>query len=800
MSRITRLGLVIIAALVATILVLPVSADLKTVTPGKTVFIGEEGLDVSAIFGSGSCDIAYFAPGQKLDEAPSATKNILSTSFNVLSSDFSGRTGLWYLYINGTADQTKYVRVEEPRIEVRVRNFYDNDVTGKSVVRGDKVNFRVETNLYEIQQRDTSETFPFHIKVESPGGVVYTSMYISNTETKELVNLPVNTGLWLWSAYAPTGLWDTGAKDGSGNNRYVAGTYKAFAECNVNSLKDNNDKGKSQVVEVTIASDTLDLTTNKETATRGSQFIVTVKGTPSVTYNLFVKSVGSDVAPKIISSQEGVVKINDYQAEVTTNSGGTRSIGFSTDKDTRAKRWTIRVEEISGDRYDEVTVDVKAGTLSVTADGSGVYYLGQEVKLTGTNTETDTVYFFITGPNLPSSGGSLNNPRTAAGFVTANVKDDKTFEYKWNTESLSIDSGSYTVYAVSEPANRDELDDAQYDTVSINFRKPFITVDISPNNIAAGDKFFVRGNAGVETSSGIAIWIMGKNYFTRDVVSVETDGTFEHEIKQGVTENLASGQYFVVVQHPMYDGIFDVDIGTGGNADYVIGSYPVSDSRKFKYAGSGALQGSDAANALVDAIDDPAIDDTYARSQFMVSQATITVNPVDTVKIGDEFTITGYTNLAVGNNILVEVVSASFGPTKKTASGEFSGFSGTTKVVAGTGEWNKFAIEVSADNFIKDEYIITASSVTVPVSGSSTFQVLEFVPTTVPTTKPTTVPTTVVTTIPTTVIPTTTAIPTTVPTPEETPTVPQESPGFGALIAVGGIGTVWYMLHRKRDE
>src|SRR5690606_16643694 len=98
-----------------------------------------------------------------------------------------------------------------------------------------------------------------------------------------------------------------------------------------------------------------------------------------------------------------------------------------------------------------------------------------------------TVYFFITGPNLPSSGGSLNNPRTAAGFVTANVKDDKTFEYKWNTESLSIDSGSYTVYAVSEPANRDELDDAQYDTVSINFRKPFITVDISPNNIAAGD-------------------------------------------------------------------------------------------------------------------------------------------------------------------------------------------------------------------------------------------------------------------------------------------------------------------------
>ena len=53
--------------------------------------------------------------------------------------------------------------------------------------------------------------------------------------------------------------------------------------------------------------------------------------------------------------------------------------------------------------------------MTVVAAGDQSYFLGQEVILSGTNSETDTVYLFITGPNLPANGGLLTDPRQAVG-------------------------------------------------------------------------------------------------------------------------------------------------------------------------------------------------------------------------------------------------------------------------------------------------------------------------------------------------------------------------------------------------
>lgn len=55
----------------------------------------------------------------------------------------------------------------------------------------------------------------------------------------------------------------------------------------------------------------------------------------------------------------------------------------------------------------------------------------------------------------------------------------------------------------------------------------------------------------------------------------------------------------------------------------------------------------------------------------------IAINPVRDHYIGDRFTISGYTNLPKGAEILVEVYSSSFKPTQKSQSGEFSGSAGT---------------------------------------------------------------------------------------------------------------------------
>jgi len=100
---------------------------------------------------------------------------------------------------------------------------------------------------------------------------------------------------------------------------------------------------------------------------------------------------------------------------------------------------------------------------------------------------------------------------------------------------------------------------------------------------------------------------------------VNVDGSFSYEINQATTNAMHSGQYFVVVQHPGMNGIYDInwagapapyvyDYGLGGTTGYAV----------FKIYGSGSLQGSVAAEALTIAIYQPYIDDTSINLQFQI--------------------------------------------------------------------------------------------------------------------------------------------------------------------------------------
>ncbi|HQJ18835.1 MAG TPA: PGF-CTERM sorting domain-containing protein, partial [Methanolinea sp.] len=332
------------------------------------------------------------------------------------------------------------------------------------------------------------------------------------------------------------------------------------------------------------------------------------------------------------------------------------------------------------------------------------------------------------------------------------------------------------------PSDKNNLADTQYATVSIIIRKPFVTAVASQSTIAQGDKFYIRGVAEGQPSQGVAVWILGKNYVLYSTESVNNDGSFEKEVNQGITSNMAAGQYFVVVQHPMYNDQLDVTPDNSNNPVFVIGPYPTAGSKIFKLQGAGSLQGSDAAEALVTALDNSYVDDTYTKLQFLIEAPVIRISPITEKAVGEKFEITGTTNLAVDDEILVEVVSSSFKATKKTESGEFSGATGTVKVKKGTEGYNTWSFPVDTANFKPDEYIVQASGVTVDVTTTALFNVVEKPPTTIPTTMPpTTPPTTVVTTVPTT----------------STPTPTPTSPGFGALVALVGLGAVAFLIVRR---
>jgi len=838
---IKRFSLALIAVVVLAALMLPASAaTIKQVPQGGDVFIGEEGLDVSAAIGTAT-QVAWFASGN--DPATSTPDYVLTvgtpTSFYVSPQTFVGKTGNWYQWA-GTVGPVAF-NVVDPAIVVKVwDNTAGKDVSGKSVPPGNYLNFRIETNTYSVTARGDAGTQGFvKVRVKTSDGAVYTSLFETTSASYPIDNMRPTSDLWYWRPNPPADGqgWNTGVLDANGARMYKAGTYTVYAELDLNKIKDNykapdgsdyTGKTISSTQTVTITADTVKIEASKDVVVRGNPFSVTITGRPNTEYYLWVKGTGQmtgaalDQPPLLVASQKDVTNdpvggpytIGSYQyeggagrtikqdvpaapsngvyyyAKVKTSNSGTVTVGWQTSQATKDKKYTFRVERFDGSAYksDEVDVKIEKGTVTVVAAGDQSYFLGQEVKLSGTNSETDTVYLFITGPNLPSQGGKLTEPRTgvvngnAGTFTTADVLDDNTWEYKWQTANLNIDAGTYTIYAVATPSDKNNLADTQYATVSIIIRKPFVTAVASQSTIAQGDKFYIRGVAEGQPSQGVAVWILGKNYVLYSTESVNNDGSFEKEVNQGITSNMAAGQYFVVVQHPMYNDQLDVTPDNSNNPVFVIGPYPTAGSKIFKLQGAGSLQGSDAAEALVTALDNSYVDDTYTKLQFLIEAPVIRISPITEKAVGEKFEITGTTNLAVDDEILVEVVSSSFKATKKTESGEFSGATGTVKVKKGTEGYNTWSFPVDTANFKPDEYIVQASGVTVDVTTTALFNVVEKPPTTIPTTTPPTTP-------PTTVVPT---VPTT-----STPTPTPTSPGFGALVALVGLGAVAFLIVRR---
>ena len=370
----------------------------------------------------------------------------------------------------------------------------------------------------------------FSIRVRSPDGTVYTRLSQDATTTLNLEDLAPDAMPWYWVPLADQSEegWSTGLQGPENTSVYPAGRYTFWTESDLNGIKDNykeasgNDftgRTVSAVHTVTIESDKVRIVVNNKSVARGKTFTVTINGNPGNTYYLWVKGTKSMSGkagaqpPSIISSQEGVrmdpktgpwpigqyvfkgstqtiqqdvaqyygrdnVQGVVYYAAVTLSGNGTRTVGFSTTKDTHDQKYTISVER--PDPYNPPASDTgtnrtfKTGEVGITVEKGGVdvddqpsvlrgartYYLGEEITLTGDNSETEFTYLFITGPNLPKNGGQMTNPGKPVNpdeedtFARAEVNDDGTWEYNWETAGLNLDTGAYTIYACRRRATK----------------------------------------------------------------------------------------------------------------------------------------------------------------------------------------------------------------------------------------------------------------------------------------------------------------------------------------------------------
>ncbi len=906
MTKRLNIALVAVALLLVLVAIMPVSAyTLRTnITQGATIFIGEEGLNLTSAQLNGSYNgnpsnttIGWWASAAQISTT-SPTKSISligrNETFTVSPSDFVGYTGNWYFVdrTTGFACLPAVFTVADPTLDIKVWDFgLGKDVTGMSIPQGQVLGFRIDTNMYNALgsqrwsfNKAADLTFQginvtdgyIDIKVKDENGATLNRLLNESVNAggnfNSLVQLNVSTQPWTWGnahldGYPVTAAgnhmeynWTTGATDIHGQYAYPVGTYTITAESQLNNMKDNyknagadyTGKTVSQSVTLTLVSDTVKIVANKDSVVRSKAFSVTVTGKPKTQYYLWVKGSSSMTGgydsqpPMLRDGQSGVFMDPDpvvggpatlktagyvgsynYEnsglnllwddvcsgnvqanqrvmkngtlvyANITLSDSGTRTVEFLTTNWTKAQKYTLRVEReepVGSGNYksDEVDVKVEKGAVTIVAAGDQSYYLGEEIKFSGTNTETYKTYLFIVGPNLWENGSDITNPdprRTTAAaevindnvnrFKVVDVEGDNTWSWKWGTSNIALDAGTYTVYAVSQPKNKGALEQAAYGTVSIIIKKPFVSATASQSTVAQGDRVFITGTAEGDPNA-IAIWILGKNYAVRVTEAVNSDASFKYEVTRETTKNLYAGQYFVVVQHPMQNDQFDIDLVTPDVVNRQLGA---AGTKIFTLLGAGSLQGSDAAEALVQGINDPNVDDTYTKLQFLIEEPTIRIDAIGDKRVGDKFTITAQTNLAVDDEILAQVYSSSFKPTQKTQSGEFSGATGTVKVVKGDSGMNKVSFDVDSSTFKPDEYIVIFEAVLQGTTGTALFNVLEATAPVVTTVAPVTTAATVA--------PVTTAA-TAAPT-----TAPTQSPGYGALIALIGLGAVAFIVVRR---
>jgi len=122
------------------------------------------------------------------------------------------------------------------------------------------------------------------------------------------------------------------------------------------------------------------------------------------------------------------------------------------------------------------------GCLLLVASVAGLQaYMGDTIPLQGYSYESQTVYLFLTGPNLPANGVALNDITARADqghFTQVSVDSNDHWVYKWGTNSVGgrLDAGTYTVWVANSPTDRSHLESGDYSTISIGLGNPKISV------------------------------------------------------------------------------------------------------------------------------------------------------------------------------------------------------------------------------------------------------------------------------------------------------------------------------------
>jgi hypothetical protein len=197
------------------------AAASNTIPPSGTVFIGEQGLDISATGVAANTNIVWYGTSGTIGSAPSAVVFVNDPSdFYVSPALFSGKTGAWF---TETGNIIAFF-VQNPQISIRVFDVTSGFEVTKSTVwvpKGDTIGFQVDNNVYTIATRPGSAGAPVTIRIRGPNGVEYSAV-----DSFSLTNILISS-----PTYMTGPVWYTGD--------YPIGNYSVWAESTGNDMNDN---------------------------------------------------------------------------------------------------------------------------------------------------------------------------------------------------------------------------------------------------------------------------------------------------------------------------------------------------------------------------------------------------------------------------------------------------------------------------------------------------------------------------------------------------------------------------------
>ncbi|MEA5038000.1 hypothetical protein SDC9_17360 [bioreactor metagenome] len=438
----------------------------------------------------------------------------------------------------------------------------------------------------------------------------------------------------------------------------------------------------------TAVQSTFDLTGARIAA--GNTGTAVLTGVPFTAYTVALSTTGSDTP--YFNPAEGVVLIDTHTVIATPGWNGTVPLPITVPANTPAGNYPITAS--GSGTVKSASITVNAAVISLVFDApssdavSGLFAEGDFIKLAGTVKGAQSnvdIYFYITGPNLPQNGVSLTgtpvvdgDPSTFTIFTYSIVLN--LWEGGWITSGF--EPGTYTIHANLKPCGYLESSTPNGKGYSSDISHDYVISDQSihaksdetnSGYFAQGD--YLRYNISARGSPGtkggmygdIRWYIIGSNFRYADMKAkyllvedptlfgiVAPQGTTSFEYNRSFSYNLDPGTYYLILQHPGPDAVFDV------TPDITGGSFSIISTAWGSSANLGTQLSDNAAYTLTNAISDAKSDDLYVITEFTIEKPRIEITQLGNTPIGTTITIQGTTNYYTDDTFSLKIQRLDF--------------------------------------------------------------------------------------------------------------------------------------------